>query len=70
MPRDNKAIRLLDNKNTKEANSLILWKGMMYVPKNLREEVLRENYNNPTAGHFGNNQTIKQLIRIYWWLEM
>jgi hypothetical protein len=44
---------------------LIFWKGIMYVPKNLREKVLRENYNNPTAGHFGNNQIIKQLIRIY-----
>jgi hypothetical protein len=64
-PRDNEAIRLLNDENTKEANSLILWKGMMYVPKNLREEVLRENYNNPTAGHFENNQTIKRLIKTY-----
>jgi hypothetical protein len=34
-PRDNEATRLLDDKNTKEANGLILWKGIMYVPKNL-----------------------------------
>jgi hypothetical protein len=54
-PRDNKVIRLLDNKNTKEANSLILWKGIVYVPKNLREEVLRENYNNLTAEYFEND---------------
>jgi hypothetical protein len=32
---DNEVTRLLDNKNTKEANSLILWKGIVYVPKNL-----------------------------------
>jgi hypothetical protein len=54
-PRDNKATRLLDNENTKDANGLILWKEIVYVPKNLREEVLRENHNNLTAGHFGNN---------------
>jgi hypothetical protein len=54
-PRDNEAIRLLNDENIKEVNGLILWKGMIYVLKDLREEVLRENYNNLTAGHFGND---------------
>jgi hypothetical protein len=69
-PRDNEATRLLDNDDTKESNGLILFKGMVYVPKALRGKVLRENHDDPTAGHFGNDKTIERLMRMYWWPGM
>jgi hypothetical protein len=39
-PRDNKAIRLLEDNNTKNVNGLILFKGIIYVLKILREKIL------------------------------
>jgi hypothetical protein len=69
-PRDNEAARLLDDDDTRDANGLILFKGMVYVPKSLREKVLRENHDVLTAGHFGNEKTIERLTRTYWWPGM
>jgi hypothetical protein len=33
--------------------------------KILRKEVLTESHNRETAGHFGNNRTIKYLTKTY-----
>jgi len=44
------------------------WK--MCVPKSLREAVLRENHNAPSAGHVGSRRTIARLAARYYWPGM
>jgi len=44
------------------------WK--MCVPKSLRETVLRENHDAPSAGHEGSRRTIALLAARYYWLGM
>jgi hypothetical protein len=58
-PRNEEATRISEMDDAKESNGLILWKGMVYVPKILRKEVLAESHNRETAGHFGNDKTIE-----------
>lgn len=41
------------------------WK--MCVPDELREQVLRECHNNPTAGHLGINKTLSRIFHRYFW---
>jgi hypothetical protein len=64
-PQNKEATRISEIDNTKESNGLILWKGMVYMLKILRKEVLAESHNRETAGHFRNDKTIKQLTRTY-----
>ena len=50
----------------------ILYKGMddeqlMMVPHELRQKILVENRNVPTAGHVGINQRVDIIKRNYWW---
>jgi len=44
------------------------WK--MCVPKSLRETVLRENHDAPSAGHVGSRRTIARLAARYYWPGM
>jgi len=44
------------------------WK--MCVPKSLRETVLRENHDEPSAGHVGSRRTIARLTARYYWPGM
>jgi len=44
------------------------WK--MCVPKSLRETVLRENHDAPSAGHIGSRRTIARLAARYYWSGM
>jgi len=37
------------------------------VPKSLRETVLRENHDAPSAGHVGSRRTIARLVDRYYW---
>jgi len=41
------------------------WK--MCVPKSLRETVLRENHDAPSAGHVGSRRTVARLAAQYYW---
>jgi len=44
------------------------WK--MWDPKSLRETVLRENHDAPSAGHIGSRRTIARLAARYYWPGM
>jgi len=44
------------------------WK--MCVPRSLRETVLRENHDAPSAGHEGSRRTIARLAARYYWPVM
>lgn len=44
------------------------WK--LCVPENLRDRVMYENHNEPTAGHLGITKTIARIARTYYWPRM
>ncbi|CAB0043594.1 unnamed protein product [Trichogramma brassicae] len=41
------------------------WK--LLVPKHKRREILRENHEEPTAGHFGRHKTYERIALRYYW---
>jgi len=48
------------------STGLLLHKGLVYVPENLRMNVLKEHHDAPMAGHPGIGKTIELLMRNYW----
>ena len=40
---------------------------LMMVPHELRQKILVENHDVPTAGHVGINRTVDLIKRNYWW---
>ena len=47
-------------------DGLLLYKGLIYVPKILRMDVLREHHDAPLAGHCGIARTLELITRNYW----
>lgn len=52
--------------NYQYIDGLIYYKKKLYVPKSLREGVLKENHDNNPAGHGGLLVTQKRLEKYYW----
>lgn len=42
----------------------------LYIPTSLRESLLYEAHDTPTAGHLGQDKTLERLIRRFYWPEM
>ena len=49
---------------------MILFQGMVVVPAELQEEVLREFHTSPLAVHPGVGKMYQDLRRQYWWPGM
>lgn len=54
---------ILNKKTTKDPATN--WK--LCVPLELREQVLVENHDHPTAGHFGVNKSVRRVSERYFW---
>lgn len=59
---------LLHDIDFREIDPADQWKRC--VPREEREQVLRRNHEDPTAGHFGVAKTIARMARLYYWPGM
>jgi len=72
-----KAVEELKKSSTKQLRSeewseeqgLVLFRGKVYVPKNikLRLEIIKLHHDTPVAGHSGQWKTLELVTRNYWW---
>jgi hypothetical protein len=55
-----------------ELDGLVYYRGRLYVPddKGLRQEVVHQCHDAPTAGHHIRDGTLKLVSRHYWWPSM
>jgi hypothetical protein len=55
-----------------ELDGLVYYRGRLYVPddKGLRQEVVHQCHDAPTAGHHGRDGTLELVSRHYWWPSM
>ena len=51
-------------------NELLRYRGAVYVPEAVRQELLKLNHDDPLAGHFGVSKTLELLRRKYFWQSM
>ena len=52
-----------------ENDHMILYRDLIYVPidQSLRADIIAQHHDTRMAGHYGENKTIKQITRNYWW---
>ncbi len=43
------------------------YQGLPYVPKVIRSELINRHYDDPLAGHFSIEKTLKLIARKYYW---
>ena len=51
----------------KYENGMMHFKGKVYIPRSLRENIMMENHDTPIAGHPGIIKTQELIKRNYWW---
>lgn len=54
---------------SKDTQGVLRYKGRVYVPNDgaVRAEILKQNHDNPLAGHFGRARTTELVTRKYYW---
>jgi Integrase zinc binding domain len=62
-------VRRLRSEEWSEEQGLMLFRGKVYVPKDvqLRRELVRLHHDTPIAGHPGRWKTVELISRNYWW---
>lgn len=52
-----------------EEGGLVYYRGRLYIPpeEGLREAIVRQCHDAPTAGHPGKHGTVELVTRLYWW---
>ena len=66
--KDKQAQRILEGEQqgcTISGNGLILFQGLVYVPSQIKEEVIKGHHDGPTSGHPGVSKTIEAITRTY-----
>jgi transposase InsO family protein len=63
--KNDKLYRIVQPKKGRPADPTTICK--MCVPEELKDQVLRENHDSPTAGHLGVNKAIKRVADRYFW---
>jgi len=51
-------------------NDLILYNNLIYIPDQLRLDILTRYHEKPAAGHFGVKRTLELISRNFWWPKM
>jgi predicted aspartyl protease len=54
----------------KEEDSLLIYRGKLWIPESARAQLLREVHESPEAGHPGIAKTMELLSRNYYWPRM
>ena len=62
-------VKRLRSEEWSEEQGLILFRGEVYVPKNiqLRHEIVKLHHDTPIAGHPGRWKMLELVSRNYWW---
>ena len=72
--REKEITKILEKNNGMawEEDGVAYMEGRIYVPNNkeLREEILKENYDLADIGHPGQHRMMELLKRTYWWPEL
>ena len=57
---------------TEDSKSLLRYQGAAYVPPDgaVRDEIMKINHDDPTAGHYGQKKTLELVRRKYYWPAM
>jgi len=63
------SIRQLQSEEWSEEQGLMLFRGKVYVPKDikLRLEIIKLHHDTPIAGHPGQWKTLELVTQNYWW---
>ena len=51
-------------------NNMILYNNLIYIPYNLRTDILKKYHDSPSSGHLGIKRTEELITRNYWWPEL
>ena len=51
-------------------DGLLLYRNRIYVPENLRIDILQSHHDSPVAGHFGISKTQELICRNFWWKSL
>jgi len=51
-------------------DELLYRKGMLWVPEELVQKILKSEYDTRVAGHMGQDKTIELIRRNFWWPKM
>jgi len=51
-------------------DELLYRKGMLWVPEELIQEILKSEHDTKVAGHMEQDKTIELVRWIFWWLKM
>jgi len=66
--------RLEDEKyedpNMRYQDGLLLYEELIYVPRRIRQQVIQQGHDQPTAGHFGVERTLEKITREYYFPGM
>jgi hypothetical protein len=58
--------RLRQTESAKDVNELLLYHGLIYVSRKIRDQVMQQEHDVITSGHFEVDKTMKRLTRTYY----
>jgi hypothetical protein len=67
---DKQARRLRDMEGTIKSDGMIIYHGLVYVPKKVRKEIMEQAHDATTSGHFGIEKIMERIMRTYYWPGM
>lgn len=59
-----------DDKVTATETGLVFWYGLIYVPRPVRNEIIRLHHDTLISGHPGQTNTMERITRSYYWPRM
>ena len=48
-------------------DDILFYNNRIYIPENLRTDILQSHHNSPSSGHFGISKTYELISRNFWW---
>jgi hypothetical protein len=58
------------DKNYAIKEDILTWKGRIYVPKGMKNKVMKSEHDSKVAGHFGRDRTMELISRNFYWPKM
>ena len=65
--KDKDTLIIRGQEEVKNDNRLLIYRGLIYMPRKLRNNALQEYYNDLIAGYFGIEKIIARLTETYYW---
>ena len=48
-------------------DNILCWKNRIYVPKEMRQRIMKSEHDSKVAGHFRTEKTMELIMRNYYW---